>query len=113
MASAVGMKFDAFRKTYARKVRGRWSLVEVERAGMDDIYDCVFLDRDSEPGKALCKVYQARPHQCRTWPFWPEMVRSEAAWTRVKKITPCPGMGTGKLYPAEKIRILRDSTPDE
>ena len=31
-------------------------------------------------GKALCKLYQARPTQCRTWPFWQEVVESAETW---------------------------------
>ena len=113
MAATVGLELSEFRKKYARKVRGRWSLNEIEREDQNDTYDCIFLDRRSQPGRALCRVYQARPHQCRTWPFWPEMTRSAAAWNRVRQATPCPGMDHGKLYPAEQIRIIRDSTPQD
>ena len=28
--------------------------------------DCIFLDRQTLPGKALCAVYEDRPSQCRT-----------------------------------------------
>eukprot|EP00961_Rhodomonas_salina_P046921 629705-Rhodomonas_salina.2 len=27
-------------------------------------------------GKAICSLYEARPKQCRTWPFWPENLAS-------------------------------------
>jgi hypothetical protein len=27
-----------------------------------------------------CRIYQARPIQCSTYPFWPNILESEAAW---------------------------------
>ena len=72
-------------------------------------YDCVFLDRDSQPGKALCRVYRARPRQCRTWPFWPENVQHPRDWQRAART--CPGIDHGPLIPIESIRIQRDATP--
>jgi len=69
--------------------------------------DCIFLDRTSIPGKAICGVYDLRPKQCRTWPFWPSVVASEDRWRLASRI--CPGMGSGKLHPPQQIRIQRDS----
>ena len=109
MARRLGVDEKAFYERYARKVRGRWSLVETRT---EHGYDCVFLDRKSVPGKAICSLYGARPMQCRTWPFWPENIRTERAWKEVKQVTPCPGMGRGKLIPVEEIRIQRDVTPN-
>ena len=77
-----------------------WMLgIAARRLGID----CVFLDRDSVPGKAVCGLYEVRPVQCRTWPFWPEVLRNERAWNRMKKNTPCPGMGKGQLFTVESI----------
>ncbi len=105
MAKELGLEIDAFLATYTREVRGRRSLVEYSTAhGMD----CIFLDRVTLPGKALCKVYRARPSQCSTWPFWPDNLESKRAWVVAKKRTPCPGMDQGKLIPIEAIRIQRD-----
>ena len=68
--------------------------------------DCVFLDREKIPGKAVCGVYEHRPTQCRTWPFWKGNLRTPNAWKQAKRV--CPGMDKGRLYPPEQIRILRD-----
>ena len=68
--------------------------------------DCTFLDRDKIPGKAVCGIYQDRPAQCRTWPFWPSLVKSRRAWDAAKRT--CPGIDSGRLVPPEQIRILRD-----
>ena len=108
MAAAAGVDEQTFYTAFARQERGgRWSLLE--KQGPNGL-DCVFLDRETAPGRALCRVYDARPTQCRTWPFWPENVRTEKTWSRAKRRTPCPGMDTGPLITVEQIRILRDAT---
>ncbi len=33
---------------------------------IEDSYECVFYDRESNG----CKIYMARPNQCKTFPFW-------------------------------------------
>jgi Fe-S-cluster containining protein len=58
--------------------------------------DCVFYDK-----KVGCTIYEARPAQCRTWPFWESNVQTPAAWQRCCDI--CPGSGQGELIPAEEI----------
>ena len=59
---------------------------------------CVFL---KESG---CSVYEARPQQCRTWPFWPENLRKET-WDN--EIVPfCPGAGEGKLFTLAELRRI-------
>ena len=108
MAEQLGITVKEFYKNYTRKLRGRMSLIEHKN---EHGYDCIFLDRKTSPGKALCKVYKSRPAQCGTWPFWPENLKSQRTWESIKKITPCPGMGNGQLIPIEDIRIQRDSTP--
>jgi uncharacterized protein len=68
--------------------------------------DCVFLDREKIPGKAVCGVYEDRPQQCRTWPFWNSNLVSRYAWRRAKRV--CPGMDLGKRYTPVEIRIERE-----
>jgi len=57
--------------------------------------DCMFLKNKR------CSVYEARPIQCRTWPFWPE-VMSAKAWSK-EVAAFCPGVGKGPLISSEKI----------
>ncbi len=60
--------------------------------------DCLFL----EDGR--CGVYEARPRQCRSWPFWPENMKKKV-WE--KEVAPyCKGVGKGKLYTAGDIETL-------
>ena len=37
---------------------------------------CVFLGDDGK----LCGIYEARPVQCRTYPFWPNILQSMESW---------------------------------
>lgn len=74
-----------------------------ERDG-EDVYlkhpelDCGFMEGTG------CSVYEARPLQCRTWPFWPENLERRV-WKR--EIAPyCPGVGQGRLHTAEEIRAI-------
>ncbi len=104
MAKKLDISVDDFYKHYTRKIGVKWSLTENV---IDGKYDCVFLNRETE--KPSCKLYEARPSQCRAWPFWPENLRTEANWLRAKRDTPCLGMETGKLIPPNEIRIYRDA----
>ncbi len=105
MARALGISDTEFASTYTRTIGSRHSLNEHET---EHGFDCVFLDRTSRPGAALCRVYLARPSQCSTWPFWPDNLRTRGAWERAKAATPCPGMGQGNLVSVDQIRIMRD-----
>jgi Fe-S-cluster containining protein len=109
IAGRLGLSAAVFRDRYMRRVNGRWSLKE----HLTDFgYDCIFLDRNTVPGKTTCTVHAERPAQCRTWPFWPENLQSPEAWDATKRATPCPGMDTGPLVPVESIRVQRDATPE-
>ena len=102
MARALGISVELFMERYTRRIGARRSLKELVREGK---HDCVFLDRDSRPGKAICQLYKARPSQCRTWPWWPEHLESREAWEGTRKRTPCPGMGNGSVHSLVEITI--------
>ena len=54
-----------------------------------------------------CTVYEVRPVQCRTFPFWTENLRNRAAWKRVGEF--CPGIGEGEVVSLEQIKThIRD-----
>lgn len=60
---------------------------------------CVYF----EPQRG-CRVYAARPRQCRSWPFWARVVATPAAWER--EAAACPGMGSGELFGPARIDEL-------
>jgi Fe-S-cluster containining protein len=71
MAEELKISVEEFTKKYTRRIGARLSLIEKKR---NADYDCIFLD-----GKR-CTIYEARPKQCRTYPWWPENVSSAQSW---------------------------------
>lgn len=65
---------EEFLSTYCRQVNGRYSLIEDDKT-----YDCVFLKENR------CSLYGARPTQCRTYPFWSEVIKDKESWDREKE----------------------------
>jgi Fe-S-cluster containining protein len=60
-------------------------------------FDCIFW-------KNGCTVYEARPVQCRTFPFWKSIVHSLASWKECMK--DCPGIGKGRVYSRGEIEHM-------
>ena len=58
---------------------------------------CIFLD---DGGR--CRIYSVRPLQCRTYPFWPELVGTARAWN--SEARRCEGINRGKVIPVTSIR---------
>ncbi|MBN2713976.1 MAG: YkgJ family cysteine cluster protein [Planctomycetes bacterium] len=91
IAGVLDISFEAFAKTYLRQVGMHLALVDAPNG------DCIFLDE-----KGRCKVYENRPIQCKTFPWWPEVVADEESWEQEKEN--CPGIGKGeKRHSADKI----------
>jgi Fe-S-cluster containining protein len=87
------MDLVSFTAAYCRIVESSQGscLCLIEKEG----YDCVFL------ASGTCGVYAYRPTQCRTYPFWEEIVETEEAWKRESEY--CPGIGSGELRKPEEI----------
>jgi Fe-S-cluster containining protein len=91
LAAKRNMDVAAFETEFVRQVGSRKSLKEYANG------DCVFFDGATRK----CTVYDSRPRQCRTWPFWESNVESPEAWERTCQV--CPGSGAGNLVPLEKV----------
>ena len=92
LARRLEMPDREFRAAYTRELRGgKFSLREKRNK------DCVFYDRG-------CTVYEDRPRQCRTWPFWRAVVDSRERWT--EEAADCPGMNQGPVHDAAAIAAL-------
>jgi Fe-S-cluster containining protein len=92
LAERLEMDSAKFEKKYVRQIGVRRSLNEYKNG------DCVFFDNESRK----CTVYEQRPRQCRTWPFWNSNLKSPEAWAETCES--CPGSGKGKLYQLEHIQ---------
>ncbi len=107
IAKRLGVTLEYFMDHYTHRTSAGQSFIEKDS---DFGKDCFFLDRETVPGKAVCGIYEDRPMQCRTWPFWPHVVSTEHAWR--KAATGCPGIDRGsKIVRPEDIRIQRARTP--
>lgn len=95
-AAAIAAHLDAppdlFLEWFTRDVDGRLALVD----GPDE--NCVFLE------DGVCSVYAVRPKQCRTYPFWPENMRTPAHWKLTTEM--CPGLGKGRQFSAHEIKEI-------
>jgi len=63
IAKLLNMELNDFGRTYLFKKGYKYSLKE---RLVGDSYECVFYDK----GTNGCTIYEARPSQCRTFPFW-------------------------------------------
>lgn len=58
--------------------------------------DCVFWKKGQG-----CTVYEDRPRQCRSWPFWNSNLESPDQWEQTRAL--CPGAGQGRVYTVDEI----------
>jgi uncharacterized protein len=91
LARHFDMPTRAFTLAHCANTDGHFHLKQPDR-------DCLFLD-----GKR-CLVYEARPLQCRTWPFWPDNMKAKT-WNKDVAAF-CPGIGKGRLFSGEEIGRL-------
>jgi len=100
LATHLRLAQPEFRKRYLRKMHGNFALQDNAQGG------CIFLSPDLK-----CTVYEARPEQCRTYPFWPQILRDKLSWEW--ESLKCPGIGQGDIVPLIQIRRYRESTQKE
>ncbi len=96
LAERQGLTPDQFRQAYTRK--GRRGRIDL-RDKADG--DCVFFEE-----RRGCTVYEDRPVQCRTYPFWRSVLHDAESW-RVEG-GHCEGIGRGERVPADVIREMLD-----
>ena len=89
-------------ETPIRVFRSRYTFVDadgwIQLRGSHE--RCVFLD----PKSLRCTVYSARPIQCRTFPFWRDLVK-DGAWTSEARSL-CEGVGRGRRYTEAEAEML-------
>ena len=77
MTPAAFERKYVYRTRFKRRFRKPWDR------------QCPFLLKDG------CSIHPAKPTQCRTFPFWPELVGDREEWNRTAQY--CPGIGIGPL----------------
>lgn len=90
MAKALQLTTSEFTRQYCKKTDGYFHLIDGENG------ECMFLKQKR------CQIYEGRPTQCRTWPFWPEVMDAKTWNQDVAKF--CPGVGKGHLWTAQEIQ---------
>jgi Fe-S-cluster containining protein len=71
----------------------------------EDSGACVFL------GENGCEVYEQRPLQCRTFPFWATNLMDESSYCALSES--CPGVNQGKAWSPQEIAELIAETQRE
>ena len=90
LAGHLSLTVKELRHRYLRHLDGRVSLRE--RAN----FDCIFY-RQGEG----CQIYEARPLQCRTYPFWGRILASRLTWKN--EAEQCPGIDPGSPGGPESV----------
>ena len=80
-AKLVELEPREFAQTYASHTYNRSGEQEFDETSTwirlrEQGESCVFLGDDGK----LCTIYEARPVQCRTYPFWPKVMNTQQAW---------------------------------
>ena len=77
VAAYLNMSEEAFIKTYSHHVlmdeKQQVAWIHFSSNGLDQ---CVFL----EPETRHCRIHAVKPVQCRTYPFYPSLLKSPEAW---------------------------------
>jgi Fe-S-cluster containining protein len=108
LGGALNMGLEKFIKTYCRWIpaeNGDFRLTLKEKSN----YDCIFWAVKPVEG---CAVYDKRPLQCRSFPFWLSIVNDKTSWEMAARN--CPGMGRGKLHSPDSVKnwlFARENEP--
>ncbi|UCE48937.1 MAG: YkgJ family cysteine cluster protein [Phycisphaerales bacterium] len=98
IADHLNMTVEQLRQRFTRHVGLRRTIIEEPATR-----DCIFLKECV--GQKGCAIYPVRPSQCRSWPFWPENLKSPGAWSQAAR--KCPGINRGRLYSFDQIERIR------
>lgn len=106
MADELGIPFEALVDNFAYQHGNLYFLKDFP---CEYGYDCVMLQRYESGAPSGCLVSRSKPVQCKTWPFWPEILYSKRTWEQAAK--KCPGINKGRLHSLEEIQRQMRQTP--
>lgn len=95
IAAGMGLPRHEFSRRYVKRV-GEDGLALRDKGPHGD---CIFLGDDKR-----CEVYDHRPVQCRTWPFWPENLTDKSEWDAAGRR--CPGINEGRTWTAGEVEEI-------
>ena len=99
LCKGTGLSVKDFVQKYCREVQyyeGKTVISLLEKPN----YDCIFWENG-------CSLYEHRPSQCRTYPFWAWIIKDKATWDEIAR--ECPGMraANGRHWTYEEIEAAR------
>ena len=94
-AKHLDLSVNSFTEKYMELHKGEYVF-------KNDGDNCIFYDENG------CTIYEGRPTQCRTYPFWKANLKSKYRWKIIEE--ECEGVGQGKLYTSDEIEAIRDQT---
>ncbi len=94
---------EVFKRDYLVSLPDIGEGIRINRQGQ-----CSLLNESNQ-----CSVYQVRPLQCRTYPFWPELMQSSSAWHA--EAGRCEGINQGEIVVSghieQQLKLLRQAVP--
>ena len=118
LAASLNMDYNNFIERYCRWIPsmngGQNRKLELSLKEKSN-YDCIFWtpELSTSPQGGLygtvsgvpnegCQVYESRPLQCRSFPFWQSVLSNKGSWEMTSK--DCPGMGRGVHFSQDSIK---------
>ena len=95
LLKGLSLDFASFRLKYCKLVNmGDYFALSL-REKSD--FSCTFWE------ESKCSIYEIRPIQCSTYPFWSSIVASPKAWEDESRS--CPGINSGETRSREEIEL--------
>jgi len=91
IADFLSLDFETFLLKYTTLIDGYTSLKSTPGG------PCIFYDSG-------CRIYPVRPTQCRTYPFWRDILKSALRWQQAGAT--CPGIDAGRMWSKASIQQL-------
>ena len=87
IAQFLGLSFGDFERQFVYRTKKR------ARLRVPKSSNCSFLEEGG------CSIHEVKPTQCRTFPYWPELLDNRRKWHAAGAW--CPGIGQGPLINIE------------
>ncbi len=89
MREYLDLTLEEFSRLYVEKLDGDLVLKSFPNG------ECIFYKDGG------CRIYDARPRQCMTYPFWPHNLGTKYDWAALGQ--ECPGINKGRKWSEEEI----------